>query len=96
MTPNFQTDEESRGSGLLASITEITNGREFTVDDHNELADIASKIGIELRNQYLMGYRPKNDPHDGKWHKVKVKAVLPKGLPRLQVYAKTGYYAALG
>jgi Ca-activated chloride channel homolog len=94
--PYFRTDEESRGPGLLANITEITGGREFTVDDPNELADIAAKISIELRNQYLMGYRPKNDARDGKWHKVKVKVVPPKGLPPLQVHAKTGYYAASG
>jgi Ca-activated chloride channel homolog len=94
--PYFRSEEESRGPGLLESITEITGGREFTVDDPNELPDIASKIGIELRNQYLIGYRPKNDPHDGKWHKVKVKLAPPKGLPPLQVHAKTGYYAPSG
>ena len=94
--PYFRTDEESRGPGLLTSITEITGGREFTVDDPNELADIAAKISIELRNQYLIGYRPKSDARDGKWHKVKVKVVPPKGLPPLQVHAKMGYYAPSG
>ena len=94
--PYFRTEEESRGPELLESITEITGGREFTVGDPNELADIATKIGIELRNQYVIGYRPVSDPHDGKWRKVKVKLVPPKGLPPLQVHAKTGYYAPSG
>jgi Ca-activated chloride channel family protein len=94
--PYFRTEEESRGPELLESITEITGGREFTVGDPNELADIAIKIGIELRNQYVIGYRPKSDPHDGKWRKVKVKLVPPKGLPPLQIHAKTGYYAPSG
>jgi hypothetical protein len=42
------------------------------------------------------GYRPSNPISDGKWHKLKVKLVPPKGLPPLRVYAvyaKTGYYA---
>jgi Ca-activated chloride channel family protein len=54
---------------------------------------VATKIGIELRNQYVIGYRPKNPGHDGKWRKIKVKLIPPKGLPPLKVYAKTGYYA---
>jgi Ca-activated chloride channel family protein len=94
--PYFRSEEESRGPVLLENITEITGGREFTVGDPNELPDIAAKIGIELRNQYLIGYRPKSDSRDGKWHKVKVKLVPPKGLPPLQVHAKTGYYAPSG
>jgi Ca-activated chloride channel homolog len=57
------------------------------------LADVATKIGIELRNQYVLGYRPKSPGHDGKWRKIKVKLIPPKGLPPLKVYAKTGYYA---
>jgi Ca-activated chloride channel family protein len=71
----------------------LTGGRAFTIDNPNDLADVATKIGIELRNQYLLGYRPKNPTRDGKWRKIKVKLIPPKGLPPLRVYAKTGYYA---
>ncbi|MGE0405592.1 MAG: VWA domain-containing protein, partial [Candidatus Korobacteraceae bacterium] len=65
----------------------------FTIENPNELADVATKIGIELRNQYVLGYRPNNATHDGKWRKVQVKLNPPKGLPPLRVYSKTGYYA---
>ena len=88
-----RTDEERTGPAMLASITDVTGGRTFTIDNPNELADVATKIGIELRNQYVLGYRPTNPVHDGKWRKVKVKLNPPKGLPALNVYAKTGYYA---
>jgi Ca-activated chloride channel homolog len=89
----FPTEEERLGPQLLDDITRLTGGRAFTVDNPNDLADIATKIGIELRNQYVLGYRPKNFVPDGKWHKVKVKLVPPRGLPPLQVHAKAGYYA---
>ena len=89
----FPTDEERLGPGLLGDITELTGGRAFTIDNPNDLADVSTKIGIELRNQYLLGYRPKNPVRDGKWRKIKVKLLPPKGLPPLRVYAKTGYYA---
>ena len=89
----FPTEEERMGPQLLTELTELTGGRTFTIDNPNDLGDVATKIGIELRNQYVLGYRPKNPVHDGKWRKIKVKLTPPKGLPPLRVYAKTGYYA---
>jgi Ca-activated chloride channel homolog len=89
----FPTEEERLGPTLLSAVTELTGGRAFTIDNPNDLADVSTKIGIELRNQYVIGYRPKNPMHDGKWRKIKVKLLPPKGLPPLKVYAKTGYYA---
>jgi len=89
----FASAEERLGPGLLSEITELTGGRAFTIENPNDLADVATKIGIELRNQYVLGYRPKNVVRDGKWRKIKVKLMPPKGLPPLKVYARTGYYA---
>jgi Ca-activated chloride channel homolog len=88
-----RTMEELNGPSLLADITELTGGRVFAVEHLNDLPDIASKIGMELRNQYVLGYRPSNHTHDARWRKIKVKLRAPKGLPPLTVYAKTGYYA---
>jgi Ca-activated chloride channel homolog len=89
----FQSPEEQLGPQLLGEISELTGGRAFTVENPNDLADVATKIGIELRNQYILGYRPSKGVHDGKWRKIKVKLLPPKGLPPLRVYARTGYYA---
>ena len=87
------TPEETRGPYLLNEITESTGGRTFPINDVSELGDVATKIGVELRNQYVLGYRPTNKARDGKWRKLKVKLNAPKGLPPLNVHAKTGYYA---
>jgi Ca-activated chloride channel homolog len=87
------TPEERYGPYLLNEVSDVTGGRMFRVDDVNELADVATKIGVELRNQYVIGYRPTNAARDGKWRKIKVKLNAPKGLPPLTVHAKTGYYA---
>ena len=89
----FPTEEERLGPALLSDITELTGGRAFTIDNPNDLADASTKIGVELRNQYVLGYRPKNLARDGRWRKIKVKLIPPKGLPPLRVSAKTGYYA---
>jgi Ca-activated chloride channel family protein len=89
----FPTEEERLGPALLGDITQLTGGRAFTVENPNDLADVATKIGVELRNQYVLGYRPSKVVRDGKWRKIRVKLLPPKGLPPLRVYARTGYYA---
>jgi Ca-activated chloride channel homolog len=85
--------EELYGPTLLSEITELTGGRVFPATSLDDLPDIAAKIGLELRNQYVLGYKPGNIKHNGAWRKIKVKLVPPKGLPPLNIYAKTGYYA---
>ena len=89
------TPEERTGPLLLNELCEETGGRMFRVDDLSEMADIAEKISTELRNQYVIGYTPKDMHRDGKWRKVKVKLTPPQGLPPLTVHARTGYYAPL-
>jgi Ca-activated chloride channel family protein len=88
-----RTPEEAGGPGLLSELAEISGGRMFSVEDPNELPDIMEKISIELRNQYVIGYKPSNLVRDGRWRRIKVKLAPPRGLPPLQVYARTGYYA---
>jgi Ca-activated chloride channel family protein len=88
-----RTPEELNGPSLLSELAELTGGRAFDVENANELPDIAAKIGSELRNQYILGYRPSNKSHDARWRKIKVKLRVPKGFPPLSIYAKTGYYA---
>jgi len=93
--PYAPTPEERTGPQLLDDISSSTGGRLFRVDDVDEMSDIAEKISTELRNQYVIGYKPKDLSRDGKWRKVKVKVNPPPGLPPLTVYARTGYYAPL-
>src|SRR5260221_11955855 len=85
--------EEIAGPALLTEISQVTGGRLFTINNPNELADVATKIGIEMRNQYVLGYRPNNKIKDGNWGKIKVSLNTPTGLPHLNVYARAGYYA---
>jgi len=88
-----RTAEEMGGPALLAEMAEQTGGRHFAVDNLAELPDVAAKIGIELRNQYLLGYSPKNATRDGKYRRVQVKLVKTTGLPQLRAMFRTGYYA---
>ena len=93
MASRGRTPEEAAGPGLLNELAEQTGGREYAVENVSELPDIAAKIGIELRNQYILGYTPKNKERDGKYRKVQVKLNQPRGLPPLKAYFRLGYYA---
>jgi Ca-activated chloride channel homolog len=88
-----RTAEELAGPGLLSEIAEQTGGRHFPVENINELPDIAAKIGVELRNQYVLGYTPSNQTRDGKYRRVKVKINQQRGLPTLRAFWRLGYYA---
>lgn len=85
--------EERFGPQLLTEITEKTGGRHFMIENLDDLPDVASKIGQELRDIYTLGYTPSRDKRDGKWRKIEVKLVPPRGLRSLRSFAKSGYYA---
>ena len=88
-----RTPEELSGPSLLTEIAEQTGGRQFPVENLNELPDVAARIGIELRNQYVLGYVPTNLSKDGKWRRVKVKLKKIRGMPPLRAHFRLGYYA---
>jgi hypothetical protein len=88
----MRTPEEASGPGLMTELCEQTGGRHLPADAA-ELPDIAAKIGVELRNRYVLGYVPKTKARDGRYHVLQVKMVAPKGLPVLKPYFRRGYYA---
>jgi len=87
------TIEEQTGPILLTDICELTGGRLFRISDMGDMGDIATRISAELRNEYVIGYRPSEVKHDGNWRKLKVRLLPPPGLPILDVHYRQGYYA---
>ena len=90
---NSQLAMGRTGRALIEELSEVTGGRSFFPNSVYELEDITTKIAVELKNQYVIGYFSTNEGKDGKWRKVQVKVNPPRGLPRLTVRAKQGYYA---
>jgi Ca-activated chloride channel family protein len=87
------TPAEVGGPQLLAEIAEQTGGRALAANNQVELPGIAERIGLELRNQYLLAYSPKNQTRDGKYRHVQVTVAAPKELPPLKLRWRLGYYA---
>jgi Ca-activated chloride channel family protein len=82
------------GRALVEELADLTGGHAFFPDSVYDLEDICTKIAVELKNQYVIGYKSTNETKDGKWRKIKVQVDPPKGVGRLNVRFKTGYYAA--
>lgn len=81
------------GQALLDELSSVSGGKAFFPNTAAEMDEIFERIALELRHQYSIGYRPANFVNDGKWHKLKVKVTPPRGLPRLFVRSREGYYA---
>jgi VWFA-related protein len=84
---------EVSGPALLTEISEQTGGRVFPARSLSALPSIARRIGVELRNEYILAYAPTNANRDGKFRKVEVKLQAPDGLAGLKSRWRTGYYA---
>lgn len=80
---------ERQGPLMLEELSEKTGGLHFHVRSDSEAREAAMKVGRALRNEYVIGYQPVNSGASGKYHRVHVKANVPK----VSVYARNGYYA---
>src|SRR5579864_9521827 len=89
----MRTTEERNGPGLLSQLAEMTGGHLFQTQNLRELTDLSGRIGTELRSQYVLGYKPSDAHHDGRWRKIKVSVTPPSDRPPLAARARTGYYS---
>jgi Ca-activated chloride channel family protein len=80
---------------MVEELSDLTGGRAFFPDSVYELEDICTKIAIELKNQYVIGYHSTNGAKDGKWRRLRMKVNPPKGIQHLNVRYKQGYYAPM-
>ncbi len=88
--PLLKSIEERMGRDWLSELTDASGGRTIAADDRHKIPQIAATISRELRNQYLLGYRPASTAHDGKWHRITVK-VTPPDKTRLHLYYRERY-----
>lgn len=85
----FNTIEERLGKVWLGQITDVTGGRTITVDARGKVPEAAATISREMRNQYVLGYRPTGTPST-KWRKIKVR-LTSSDERSLRAYYRRGY-----
>ena len=82
----FKTYEEFMGKKWLGQITDASGGRTVTVDNLAGLPDAAASISWELRNQYVLGYRPRSAQVSDERRKIKVRVTDRTGSIPLHPY----------
>lgn len=85
------------GQSLLEELSAVSGGRAFFPKGAKEVAEAFDRIALELRHQYLIGFKPTQDKADDKWHQIKIKVTPPLTTAgkkqNLVVRSKEGYYA---
>ncbi len=89
-----QTLEEINGPALLGKLSQVSGGINYLTGDARSMENSFARIGVTLHNEYMLGYYPSGDAPAGKYRKIKVQLLVPAGLPRLQVFARSGYYVS--
>jgi Ca-activated chloride channel family protein len=91
--PIVKSIEERLGKRLLTQITEASGGRTIAVEKASRIPQIAATISRELRNQYVLGYRPSNIAWNGKWRKIRVRVTPKTKAMPVQASYRKGYSA---
>jgi Ca-activated chloride channel family protein len=78
---------------VLKELAEATGGRAYFPVDLSQVTPICEYVAREIRSQYTIGYYPTNMAQDGTFRTVDVKVIPPKGIGKLDVLTRAGYYA---
>jgi len=94
-TVGLLNEEERRAARrtrrALTSLAEATGGAAFFPKQTSEVDEIAHRIALDIRNQYVLGYTPTNDAQDGSFRAVRV--TLVGAAKNYSIRTRTGYYA---
>jgi VWFA-related protein len=86
-TPN-EPRKFSQADFALRTLSQVTGGRVFFVEDVRQLPAIYTQIADELATQFVIGYNPRNTKRDGAWRQVNVRVNRPETIAR----TRAGYF----
>jgi hypothetical protein len=81
-----------RARRALTMLADQTGGVTYFPKDLSEVDEISRQVARDIRNQYVIGYKPSAIQHGGVYRQVRVEA-RASGYKRLQVRTRSGYYA---
>jgi len=83
-----------KARGALSDLAIATGGLAFFPENADDTEAICTQIAHDIRNQYTLAYYPTNTAHDGTFRTVAVQVTPPRGVGKLTVRTRTGYYAS--
>jgi VWFA-related protein len=81
-----------RARNALTELTTATGGLAFFPDSADDTEALCTQIAHDIRNQYTLAYNPTNTSRDGRFRSVRVEVNPPKGMGKLTVRTRTGYF----
>jgi VWFA-related protein len=85
-----ESDASNRSARILRLLSAESGGEVHHPASIRDLDDVYSRIGNELRSQYMVGYVSGNPAQDGRWRTIELRV---RGRKDLQVRHRAGYYA---
>jgi Ca-activated chloride channel homolog len=82
---------KQNGHQALQQLAEGTGGVAYFPESLDQVDEITRTVARDIRSQYLITYRPKNQNAKPEYQSVRVEARAP-GYGKLTVRTKTGYY----
>jgi Ca-activated chloride channel family protein len=80
-------------SHFLELLGNDSGGRAFWAHKLENLPETVEKLSREFRNQYVLGYYPKESQKDGKYRRVRVEMIETIKRMPLNVFWRRGYYS---
>jgi VWFA-related protein len=77
----------------LSDLANATGGLAFFPETADDTESICTQIAHDIRNQYTLAYYPTNTAQDGSFRAVSVQVLPPKGMGKLTVRTRSGYYS---
>lgn len=77
----------------LTELATSTGGLAFFPENVADTEAICGQIARDIRNQYTVAYYPTNSAQDGTYRTVQVTVNSQRGVGKLQVRTRAGYYA---
>lgn len=88
----YDPSDRDQKPGVLRRLSKTSGGESFFLRELKEVEPICKHVAAQIRNQYLLAYRPSNSKHDGKFRRVRVVVDVP-GKRNLEVRTREGYFA---
>ena len=77
----------------MTQLTNATGGLAFFPENATDAESICAQVAHDIRNQYTIAYYPTNSARDGSFRSVQVSLLPPRGMGKLSVRTRNGYYA---
>jgi VWFA-related protein len=88
--------QRNKARRALLQLAQATGGVAYFPDSVELVESICRQVAHDIRNQYTLAYYPSNIRRDGSFRTVSVVTVPPKGMGKLYVRTRTGYFAQRG